>query len=1048
MARVKRRALLLGLALLAITVAAYWPAMQSGGFVWDDDDYVTENRALHSLRGLRHIWSSPGAVPQYYPLVHTTFWLEYRLWGLNATGYHVTNVLLHAVGAILLWRLLLRLGLPVAWVCAAMFALHPVHVESVAWITERKNVLSGACYFGAALTYLRWVGWSPTIREPDTGRRICRKLYFLSLLLFLGALLSKTVTATLPAALLLVTWWKRGRIRLRDLFPLLPMFAAGLALGAFTVWMEKHSVGAVGQEFSLSLGERLLVAGRVPWFYALKLLWPAKLTFIYPRWDISVSMWWQWLFPAATVGVLIGLWFDRRRLGRGPLAAVLFFLGTLFPALGFFDVYPMRYSFVADHFQYLASVGILVLVAEGMGSLRSLIGGRMNSVVSASARARGKWLFVATCPLVAFCLVMFVLTFRQSRTYEGLETLWKDTIRRNPDCWLAHNNLGWVYHHSRRNALAEQHLRRALALKPDYVECYANLATLRHAEGDTDEAIRLLTAALSKDPGSSQANYNMGVMLESRGNNRTAEQHYWRALAASSSNAKAHNNLANLLETKGRSEVALRHYRLAVRHDPDYADAHGNLGALLYKRGKTAEGLHHCQRAVYLDPTSAAARNNLAFVLRREGRFVEAERYYREALRLVTERRADLVAAGRRPPASLTAAQVAILAGYGELQSDVGELGEAEACFRRALSLGGQRVNIFVGLGDVLLKKGRPAAAVRLYERVVQLAPGSPAGYFGLGAIALSTGEESKGEGLIRKALALDPAHAGAHNYLGALLAKSGDLTGAAAHLRAALRVQPGYVEAARNLSMVRELQARAVTAIEEARREVAAKPGDAGPRKKLALMLSGAGEAGEALTLLKEVVALDPDDKESLVNCAILAAVLGQGEDAETHVRKALEVDPEYVPALTGLGDFLRQTGRAGEAAGLYDRALALDTNSTVACFGRGALYSDAGESQQAVSLLRRTLELDPRHAQAHNCLAGELVRIGDLDNAVVHLRTALQLDPRYEKARRNLEAVRHMQQNRRERAEANLERARRPVESASPPDTGAVGAGESQRR
>jgi hypothetical protein len=254
---------------------AYLPATR-GDFIWDDDAYVQNNETLRSGDGLRRIWLEIGATDQYYPLVHTTFWLEYRVWQLSPAGYRGVNILLHVVSVVLLWRLLRRLSVPGAWVAAALFGLHPVHVESVAWITERKNVLSGVFYLAAAFLYLRSAlptGDRPGDRPPrrgvageGAGGGVPRPVYVASLLLFACALLSKTVTASLPAALLLVLWWKRGRIGWGDARSLLPFFALGVALGSITIWMERHEVGAVGPEWDLSPVERLLIAGRALWF--------------------------------------------------------------------------------------------------------------------------------------------------------------------------------------------------------------------------------------------------------------------------------------------------------------------------------------------------------------------------------------------------------------------------------------------------------------------------------------------------------------------------------------------------------------------------------------------------------------------------------------------------------------------------------------------------------------------------------------------------------------------------------------------------------------
>ena len=311
------RTLLNGTALVAMVLVSYAWALRAD-FIWDDDAYVTKNTTLESLDGLRRIWFEFGAVPQYYPLVHTSFWIERHLWGLNPLGYHAVNILLHAAGALLVWRLLVRLAVPGAWLAAALFAVHPVEVESVAWITERKNVLSLPLAFLSMLAYWRFAPFEEP-KESSIARPAARRWrwYAASLLLFALAALSKTVVVTLPAVLLVILWWKRGRVAIRDLPPLVPFLAVGLLLGLVTVWMEKQFVGAVGEEWSLTPIERVLLAGRVLWFYAMKLVWPYPLAFFYPRFSIDEHIWWQYLFPLAALLVVGVLWGTRKRVGRG-----------------------------------------------------------------------------------------------------------------------------------------------------------------------------------------------------------------------------------------------------------------------------------------------------------------------------------------------------------------------------------------------------------------------------------------------------------------------------------------------------------------------------------------------------------------------------------------------------------------------------------------------------------------------------------------------------------------------------------------------------------
>src|SRR4051812_32714143 len=343
----------------ALFVCALWVAILvvyqpvwNGGFLWDDAAHVTRPD-LRSLQGLWSIWFTPGATQQYYPLTHSFFWLQHRLWGDAPLGYHVVNLVLHASAASMIGLLLWRLSIPGTYLVAAIFALHPIQVESVAWISEIKNTLSAVLYLASALAWLRFRD------KRDAGS------YALSLSLFVLALCSKTVTATLPAALLVIEWWRRRRLSWpRDVLPLVPFFVVGAAAGLATIWVERTLVGAEGVAFDFTPIERALIAGRALWFYAGKLFWPTNLVFIYPRWSVSEHMGWQYLYPAAAIAAIALAWMVRSR-SRGPLAGVLFFAGTLFPALGFFNVYPFLFSFVADHFQYLASLGLIALAGGG-----------------------------------------------------------------------------------------------------------------------------------------------------------------------------------------------------------------------------------------------------------------------------------------------------------------------------------------------------------------------------------------------------------------------------------------------------------------------------------------------------------------------------------------------------------------------------------------------------------------------------------------------------------------------------------------------------------
>src|SRR6266508_613647 len=371
------RALVFAVVLAAVTILAYRPAWH-GGFLWDDDAYIINNQLLTDPDGWQRIWFSLDSPSQYFPFTYSTFRIEHALWGLNTTGYHWVNLLLHVGSALMVWAVLARLRVPGAWLAAAIFALHPVQVESVAWITERKNVLMG---FFFLLTLLSWT------RFVKEQARLTWKFYSLALVFSVLALLSKTTACTLPAALLLILWWEKRPITWQRLMQIAAFVALGIGMGLVSIWWERYHQGARGEMFEIGLLERILIASRALWFYADKLLWPANLTFTYPRWGISASnpLDYAWLLAAAALAAVI--YFARsgsRRIGRGPEVAVLFFVATLSPTLGVIMLYTFRVTFVADHYQYLACIGPLALAAAGITTAFSLLEKRRWLLLSAS----------------------------------------------------------------------------------------------------------------------------------------------------------------------------------------------------------------------------------------------------------------------------------------------------------------------------------------------------------------------------------------------------------------------------------------------------------------------------------------------------------------------------------------------------------------------------------------------------------------------------------------------------------------------------------------
>lgn len=554
--RFRGPALAAGLLLLA--VAAYGVALRCG-FVWDDDSYVTRNPLMLSWSGLRSIWLEPWRDPQAYPLTFTTFWLEHAFWGFQPAGYHLVNILLHAANAVLAWRVLLRVGVtPVAaWLGAALFAVHPVEVESVAWICERKNVLSGCLYLAAALAWFRF-------EENKSWRH-----YSAALLLFVGALLSKSVTCSLPMALLILAWFRGKRLDWRYSAALAPFFAVGAVLARSTVWFERRIVSSLGQEFAFSPADRILIAGRALWFYPAKLLCPQPVTFMYPRWNIDPSAAWQWAFPAAAALAFVVLWLGRTRWGRAPFTAATLYAVTIFPALGFVNVYPMRYSFVADHFQYLAGLPLLALAGAGLARLPSSI-----RIASASA--------VVT--------VLILLSAMQCHAYRSLETLWEDTLSKNPNAVIAWNNL----------------------------------ALVRNEQGRSEDALHCIATALHLAPDDFEVRSNAGFLMARLGRQDAALTQYRAAVRLFPACYEAYNGCGAALAALGRMDEAVAEFRSAVRFQPDNFRANGNLGCALLAAGHAEEAVPYLRLALRIVPGYRGARLALAAALRKTGRVEEA----------------------------------------------------------------------------------------------------------------------------------------------------------------------------------------------------------------------------------------------------------------------------------------------------------------------------------------------------------------------------------------------------------------------------------------
>lgn len=538
-----------GLILAALTIFAYQPAW-NGGFIWDDDRYVAQNPLLTAPDGLWRIWFSLDAPSQYFPLTYTMFRIERDLWGLDPTGYHWVNLFLHVANALLVWWLLTRLKIPAAWLAAGIFALHPVQVESVAWITERKNVLMGFFFL------LTLIAWTQFIDERE--RRPWR-FYRLALIFYVLALSAKSTACTLPAALFLILWLEKKPIDWRRVWQIAPFAVLGLMMGLIAVWWERYHMGTRGPMFVLEPVERLIVATRAAWFYLGKLFWPTKLTFIYPQWTITPSNPLSYIGLIAGIALCAAIYFARRRIGRGPEVAAVFFLATLAPVLGFIMLYTFRYTFVADHYQYLACIGPIALVS-GLVI-------RLSGSLELGERTLG----------ILICVALGILTWRQSTGYHDIETLWRTTIDRNPHSWMAEHNLGGRLLEKGDNEGAVTHFERASQLKPDNPETHYGLADALRRKGDIDRAITEARVSLSLRPNDFDTHFLLGRALVTKGLVDEAITHFSKAIEIRPNHSAAHYNLAIALLEKHEAAGAVEHYEKAIEVQPDFLEALTNL---------------------------------------------------------------------------------------------------------------------------------------------------------------------------------------------------------------------------------------------------------------------------------------------------------------------------------------------------------------------------------------------------------------------------------------------------------------------------------------
>ncbi|MCE0497563.1 MAG: tetratricopeptide repeat protein [Methylacidiphilales bacterium] len=545
-----------GLTLVIAVFVTYQPVWYAG-FIWDDDIHLTASPCIVGPLGLKEIWTTSAA--GICPLTFTTFWVVHALWGLAPLPYHLVSLFFHSTCAVLLWRILRGLQVPGAWLGAALWALHPLQVESVAWISETRNTQSCLFYLLTILFFVRWL----KARNLD-GKPGASLTYGLMLLFTALAMASKFSTVVLPAVLCLCAWWVESRWSWRNLLRLAPVFVISVVASVLSIWTQGlQKATALDPQFARTWQERLVTVGDVVWFYLGKLGWPHPLIFIYPRWQIDAEWWVSYLPLLSVIVVMFLLWLKRETWSRPWFFAFAYFLVTLSPFLGLIDQGFWRYSFVEDHLQYLAGMGPLALVGMGLAGF---------SDVMAPGRQQLQSTLCAT-----LLLILGALSWYRVWAYENEEALWTDTLTKNPNCWVGHNNLGLALFQKGQVDEAIAQYQKALDLNPNNTDALGNLALAFKQRGQLDEAIAL----------------------------------YQKILGINHNNAKAHNNLGNIFLKKGLPDAALAHYQKALEIDPSFAEAHNNLGLALYQRRQVGEAMAQFQEALRLKPDYADAQKNL-----------------------------------------------------------------------------------------------------------------------------------------------------------------------------------------------------------------------------------------------------------------------------------------------------------------------------------------------------------------------------------------------------------------------------------------------------
>ena len=580
----------LGLAAL-IAFLAFWiysPAA-NGDWIWDDSLYVSDNPLLREPGRLWKAWFVHGSFVEYYPIEQTLQWFQWSLWGNNTLPYHLTNVALHVVDALLVWRLLEKLGLRFGWVGAVLFVVHPIMVESVAWISEFKNTLSLA---PCLLALCAWIDYDREGGSRDYAR---------ALAWFVVALLCKIGVAPVAGTLLLYAWWLRGRIGWRDILVTAPFLLMAIGLSVLNVWTGAVYIASQSKVWPvIDIGGPLaqfVLAGQCLAFYFTRFFWPLGPMPIYPQWTVdpaSPAPYAPWFLMALAMGAL---WLRRATWGRHALLGLGFFAMTLVPVIGFVPISYLSFTWVMDHLAYVPSIGLIGLVVAGIEQIDGRVPVALHPVSTG--------IFTGIMVLLAWESHWYASAFTND------ETLWTYAVERNPNAYSAQDSLGKILLKAGEPAEARTHFQTAVQLRPGLGELYDDLGTAYAAEGRFPEALTAYAAALQRDPYSPETHNNLGIVLAQTGHVGEALLHFQQALHKHPAYVDAHVNYANALMVTGHLPEGIAQYQAALALNPACVPAHDGLGFAYLQSGRTSDAMREFEAALALDPNDGKARDNL-----------------------------------------------------------------------------------------------------------------------------------------------------------------------------------------------------------------------------------------------------------------------------------------------------------------------------------------------------------------------------------------------------------------------------------------------------